>query len=164
MKNKQNEEIDINQLLKDLETSEKDKNDKEKKYKDYYFNIYDNCDHLVVISGDDYDSMEGKHHYHYGCIKCGLNTHACDGYYGSAYDLPYQVMYDYFISRGCFLGYLKKYNFKVNGSYLEGKFVKLCNQYQKLLNSYKNLSNEEIALKITELLKKNNQPSRTRKR
>lgn len=154
---------DVSKLLEDLESSDAKKEKSLNAYYNHYFNIYDNCDHLVVISGDDYDSMEGRHHYHYGCIKCGLNTHACDGYYGAAYDLPYQVMYEYFMKRGCYLGYLKKYEFKVNGGYLETKFIKLCNKYEQLPEKYKNLSNDEIVSKINEYLNDKNSTSRTRK-
>ena len=155
-------EQDVTKLLEDLEQSDAQTKKTMQKYYDHYFTIYDNCDHLVVKSGDDYDSMEGRHHFHYGCIKCGLNTHAKDGYYGPAYDLPYSVMSEYFNSRGCYLGWLKQYEINISGGYLEQKFVRLCDIYQKLPKQYKELSNDEIVSKINERLKQNSSSSRKR--
>jgi hypothetical protein len=41
---------------------------------EYYWGNIELCNHILVITNDDYDGYEGRHNFDYGCIKCDLSS------------------------------------------------------------------------------------------
>lgn len=108
------------------------------------FKIYDNCDHFIVLSDDNYDSLEGRHNYSYGCVKCGLNTRVL-GELGYDYDLPGNVMQKYF-SSGRHLTCKYKSDLRIDvGRYSYYGGFKLAQKfYRDILYKYPNIDDDDL--------------------
>lgn len=87
--------------------------------------IYDNCNHLLVLMDHDYDPTEGRSSSHFGCIKCGLNKRVLENwnletlirqsaiiYDDDTLTLENYIMYNY-LQR-----YLREHNSEIEGTYL----------------------------------------------
>ena len=125
------------------------------KYYSIYDNEYKSCEkngdgHYVMLSGDDYDRVEGRHYYRYGCIKCQLNTGAL-GYDGERYDFPHSPMAHYFKDNQL-IGKLHGLNF-LNSSTksLEEKFWVAVELFKKIDPT---TPNDEIEEKMKEAFKR----------
>ena len=130
-----------------------------------YYTIYDckykSCEknaggHYVMLSGDDYDSTEGRHYYRYGCIKCQLNTGVL-GYDGERFDEELSPMKHYF-KNNYLIGKLHKLSF-LNSSTksLEEKFQLAVELFQEI---DQNTPNDEIEEKMQEAYKKHRNRNR----
>ena len=140
-------------ILKRLGPIEKERNTLINEYKKTYFKIFDNCDHFIVVSYEQYDSYEGRHYYSYGCIKCGLDQMA-QTYYGEFYDKEYSVMHEYFENGQRLKGYKPKVEFNFSGYSTTGGFEigkKLC---RNVLMNEPFISNKELDEKLIEEVKK----------
>lgn len=125
-----------------------------KDYKEACFQIYDNCDHFVIITDDDYDSWEGRHNYSHGCIKCGLNSRVL-GSCGYDYDSEGSVMYDYLIHGRGFAGaYRSKLRFDIDNRSYYGGFVLAKNLYEEIIENNPDITNEELDEELEMRLKR----------
>lgn len=80
---KEMNELESNEIVKryfELKRQNENLYEEQKRlYKEIKFREYSDCNHLIVYSEVEYDSMEGRTHKKRGCIKCGLNESAFYG-------------------------------------------------------------------------------------
>ena len=109
-------------------------------------NTCSTCNHLFAISETVVDYFEGRSYHHYGCLKCGVDTH----------------LYEYAFTNvdKAYASYMRKtYLNPTNNSklYLENyhEFLEARSIYLEYREKYKEISDEDVVRLVKEKLEEN---------
>ena len=119
----------------------------DKQYEDVEYqniiNTCSSCNHLFAVTETEVDYYEGRSYHHFGCLKCGVDTHLYDNVFTNVEKAYSDYMRNTYLN-------------PTNNSklYLESyrEFLDAREYYLKYKSKYKEVSDEELVRLVKEKL------------